>query len=110
MSLATPAMKRRSLLQYVIGFDLVVIVVGIGLLIPLQNGALTLLFIAAVFVAAWRGGWKARLVAAPLLIELAYDLFIQAVFVRSLYDLARGRSAAWHHVAASATVHTAKGG
>jgi len=61
MSPAAPAMKRRSLLQYAIGLDLVVIVVGIGLLIPPQNWALILLFIAAVGVAAWRGGWKVGL-------------------------------------------------
>jgi cellulose synthase/poly-beta-1,6-N-acetylglucosamine synthase-like glycosyltransferase len=72
--------------------------------------AVGVVFLLERVVTAWRGGWKARLVAAPLLIELAYDLFIQAVFVRSLYDLARRRSAAWHHVAASTTVHVAKGG
>jgi poly-beta-1,6-N-acetyl-D-glucosamine synthase len=70
--------------------------------------AVGVVFLLERVATAWRGGWKARLVAAPLLIELTYDLFIQAVFVRSLYDLARGRSTAWHHVAASATVHLAK--
>ncbi|WP_432543831.1 glycosyltransferase family 2 protein [Kineococcus sp. SYSU DK002] len=59
-----------------------------------------LVFLAERLVTVWRGGPAARLVAAPLVVELVYDAFIQAVFVRSLTDLLRGREARWHHVTA----------
>ena len=42
----------------------------------------------------WDGGWRARLLAAPLVIELAYDWFLQMVYVKSLLDIALGRSEA----------------
>ena len=39
-----------------------------------------------------------RALAAPLLIELGYDLVLQAVYVRSLIDIATGRAAGWNYV------------
>ena len=38
------------------------------------------------------------MIAAPLVIEIAYDLMLQAVFVKSLIDIATGRSAGWNYV------------
>ena len=59
-------------------------------------------FIVERVVTVWRGGWSARLLAAPLVIELAYDLFQQAVYVKSLLDLVAHREATWNHVDRSA--------
>lgn len=61
------------------------------------------LFIGMVFLAervitAWSGGWKARLLAAALLPELAYDVFLQSVFVKCLIDIARAKKTTWGHV------------
>ncbi|MCI2240470.1 glycosyltransferase family 2 protein [Paenibacillus sp. TRM 82003] len=67
---------------------------------PLWTGV-GLVFLVERLVTVWRGGWAARLTAAPLVVELVYDLFIQAVFVRSLADLVTGREARWHHVTAA---------
>ena len=50
----------------------------------------------------WEGGWRARLVAAPLLIELGYAIFLQAVYVKSLLDIATGRSKEWNSVVTEA--------
>ena len=47
---------------------------------------------------AWPAGWRGRLVALPLVIEIAYDLFIQAVFVKGVVDMVLGRRAHWGHV------------
>ncbi len=58
MSSPAPALDRRTLLRYAIGFDLVVIAAGIALLLPPQSGLILVPFIAAVGVAASRGGWK----------------------------------------------------
>ena len=57
-----------------------------------------------------QAGWRARLVAAPLALELCYDLFIQAVFVRSLIDLIGRRTATWPHVAPSSPLRLSEAG
>ena len=49
-------------------------------------------------ITAWKGGWRARLLAAALLPELCYDIFLQAVFVSCLFDISVGRQATWGHV------------
>jgi hypothetical protein len=47
-------------------------------------------------VTVWPGGWRARLLAAPLLIELVYATFLQFVYVKSLIDIALGHSKHWN--------------
>ena len=42
------------------------------------------LFAVERTVTVWPGGWRARLLAAPLVIELGYAIFLQAVYVKSL--------------------------
>ena len=61
-----------------------------------------LLFAVERTVTVWEGGWRARLVAAPLLIELGYAIFLQAVYVKSLLDVATGRSKEWNSVVTEA--------
>ena len=60
------------------------------------------IFVIERVATAWRGGWRARVVALLLVPELLYDLFIQAVFARSVVDVLARREAAWHHVATPA--------
>lgn len=43
----------------------------------------------------WEGGWKAVLLAVPLVPEICYEVFVQAVFVRSLIDITFSREARW---------------
>lgn len=61
------------------------------------------LILGAVFLVervltVWRGGWRARLLAATLFPELFYDLFQQAVFVKCLIDIGKAKSTNWGHV------------
>jgi cellulose synthase/poly-beta-1,6-N-acetylglucosamine synthase-like glycosyltransferase len=56
------------------------------------------IFVVERVVTVWPAGWRARLIALPLFIEIAYDLFLQAVYVKSLIDIASGRSAGWNYV------------
>ena len=49
-------------------------------------------------VTVWPAGWRGRLLALPLVIEIAYDLVLQAVYVKSLFDIATGRDAGWNYV------------
>lgn len=66
-----------------------------------------LVFLAERVITAWSGGWKARLLAAALVPELLYDIFLQAVFVKCLIDITLGRTASWGHVQHSAPGGTA---
>lgn len=47
---------------------------------------------------AWRGGWRARLLAAMLIPELLFDAYLNLVYVKGVLDIARGRQADWKHV------------
>ncbi len=55
-------------------------------------------FVVDRVVSVWRGGWKARILAALLFPELAYDLFLDVVFVKGIMDITFARSAQWGHV------------
>ncbi|HVS33088.1 MAG TPA: O-antigen ligase family protein [Thermoanaerobaculia bacterium] len=89
MTPAAPA-SSRSLLHYAIGFDLVIIAVGIGLLIPLHPWALVALFVAAAGLAAWRGGWKVGLGTTAFSIAALAIVFdgIVPLALRMLFALA----------------------
>lgn len=57
-----------------------------------------LIFMVERVVTAWGAGWRGRLLAALIFVELAYDLFLQAVYVKSLFDIATGQSKSWNVV------------
>jgi cellulose synthase/poly-beta-1,6-N-acetylglucosamine synthase-like glycosyltransferase len=52
-------------------------------------------FLIERLATVWAAGPRGRLLALPMVIEMAYDLFLQAVFVRSLIDIALRREARW---------------
>ena len=60
--------------------------------------ALGSIFVVEKVVTVWSGGWRARLLALPLVIEIGYDLFLQFVFAKSLFDIATGQKANWNHL------------
>ena len=60
--------------------------------------AIGLMFSVERVITAWKGGWRARLLAAVLIPELVFAIFLEAVWVRSILDIARGRQASWSHV------------
>ena len=57
-----------------------------------------LIFVVERVVTVWAVGWRGRLLAAPIVIELAYVLVLQVVFVTSLLQIATGRRAGWNYV------------
>jgi biofilm PGA synthesis N-glycosyltransferase PgaC len=64
----------------------------------------TALFIIDRVGTVWSGGWSARLVAAPLVIEVAYSFFLQFNFISSLFDLVRRKKQKWGHLPSTAGV------
>ena len=57
-----------------------------------------LVFLLERLVTVWAVGWRARALAAPVVIELAYAFFLQACFVTSIAQIATGRKAGWNYV------------
>jgi cellulose synthase/poly-beta-1,6-N-acetylglucosamine synthase-like glycosyltransferase len=55
-------------------------------------------FVVERVVTAWSAGWKGRLLAAALLPEICYDVFLQLVFLSCLFDISLNRQARWGHV------------
>jgi cellulose synthase/poly-beta-1,6-N-acetylglucosamine synthase-like glycosyltransferase len=43
----------------------------------------------------WRGGWRARILAATLFPELFYALFLDIVYLKGIIDMSLGRNAQW---------------
>lgn len=60
--------------------------------------AVGLVFVAERVITVWRGGWRARLLAALIFPELAYNVFLQVVFAKCLFDITLGRRPKWGHV------------
>jgi biofilm PGA synthesis N-glycosyltransferase PgaC len=56
------------------------------------------IFVAERVATVRRQGLVAVALAAPLVIEFAYDLFQQWIFLRAAADILRRRTAQWHHL------------
>lgn len=56
------------------------------------------LFIIDRVVSVWGGGWRARLLAMLLVPELLYDMFLDIVYVKGIFDITFARAARWGHV------------
>ena len=81
--------------QFALGYGVLALVscLTVAVLSYLAFGVFTVVvfwaLVGALFavertVTVWPGGWRARLLAAPLLIELVYAIFLQLVYVKSL--------------------------
>lgn len=53
------------------------------------------LLVAERVISAWSGGWRARLLAALMIPELLYAMFLNAVFIAGVLNIALGRRAYW---------------
>ena len=62
--------------------------------------AVGLVFFAERLVTVWQMGWRSRAVAALMVIEWAYDLFLQSVLVRAALESVLRRPEVWHHASA----------
>jgi cellulose synthase/poly-beta-1,6-N-acetylglucosamine synthase-like glycosyltransferase len=80
-------------------FTVMVILLGGGLVVYAFWLALGAVFAVERVASVWNGGWRARALAAPLVIEIAFDIFLQAVFIACLVELLIGKAAAWGRVA-----------
>jgi cellulose synthase/poly-beta-1,6-N-acetylglucosamine synthase-like glycosyltransferase len=84
--------------SYLLLLALMVLAVDTWVWFPFWLGLGTL-FIVERVVTVWQGGWAARLLAATILPELLFDMFLNIVYVKGIVDITRGRQATWRHVA-----------
>lgn len=56
------------------------------------------LFAVERAVTAWRGGWRARLLAVLVIPELVYDSFLNLAFLKGVFEISTGRRPTWKHV------------
>lgn len=93
--------------QFALGYGFLALVsyLALSVLSYIAFGVLTVVIfwvlLGALFavertVTVWCGGWRARLLAAPLVVELAYAIVLQLVYVKSLIDIILGRSKHWN--------------
>lgn len=59
---------------------------------------ITSIFVIERVTTVWSGGWRARLVAAPIILEIFYDFYLQIIFVKCLIGIVRGSRTEWGHV------------
>lgn len=55
-------------------------------------------FVVDRVVSAWRGGWRARFLAVLLVPELVYDMYLDVIYVKGIFDITFARNASWGHV------------
>ncbi|MEN2740253.1 glycosyltransferase [Microbacterium sp. X-17] len=105
----TPTTLRYWAQQIGIGYSVIALTsyfaLGIVMLLAIDQWvwfafwiAIGVMFMLERVITAWRGGWRARLLAALVFPELVYDLVIDVVFVKGVIDMTFGREAKWSHV------------
>lgn len=57
------------------------------------------IFVVDRVISVWSGGLRARVLALLLIPELLYDVFLDLVYVKGIWDITFAREAAWGHVA-----------
>lgn len=102
----TPATFRYWVQQLGIGYGVIALASYLALMLllilsfdawiwfPFWLG-IGLIFVAERVVTVWRGGWKARLLAATIFPELVYSAFLDVVYLKGIFDISVGRRARW---------------
>lgn len=105
----TPQTMRYWAQQIAIGYGVIALFVYFALLLLMVLAMDTwvwfpfwlcigLLFAVERMVTAWRGGWRARVLALLIFPELVYDCFLNLAFLKGVVEIAFGRRATWKHV------------
>ena len=105
----TPQTVRYWAQQLGIGYGVIALFSYLALLLVMALALDTWIWfpfwlgLGAVFtierlVTVWKGGWRARILAALLVPELCFDMYLNLVYVKGIIDSAVGRRAAWTHL------------
>ncbi|TFD72087.1 glycosyltransferase family 2 protein [Cryobacterium gelidum] len=61
-------------------------------------------------VSVWKAGWAARVLAAAVIPELLFDMYLHAVYIKGIIDITRGEQGSWGHVQQRSTVRSIETG
>lgn len=86
-----------ALYSYMLLMLITVLAVDTWIWFPFWLG-IGLIFVAERVITVWKGGVRARWLAAALFPELCFDMFLNTVFIRSIWDITAARTARWGHV------------
>jgi poly-beta-1,6-N-acetyl-D-glucosamine synthase len=82
--------------SYLTCMTILLLAAGTWIWFPFWLGIGSVFMIERV-VTAWRVGWAGRLLAALLVPELFYDLYLDVVYVTGLVEITIDRTASWGH-------------
>jgi cellulose synthase/poly-beta-1,6-N-acetylglucosamine synthase-like glycosyltransferase len=57
-----------------------------------------LVFTVERVLTVWRGGWRARILAATLFPELIYAMVLNVVYLKGVWEISTAKQATWKHV------------
>jgi len=86
-----------ALYAFVLMMAITVLAVDRWIWFPFWAG-LGVLFVAERVITVWKGGWRARLLAALLFPELLFDMYLNTIYVKGIIDLTLGRQPSWTHL------------
>ena len=78
---------RRNIFRYGIAVDLVILATGVGMMFPLSARTLVVMYVAAVALTVWKGGWKGGLAALGLSMLALGFLFPEQIGAAQLIEL-----------------------
>ena len=61
-------------------------------------------------VSVWKAGWAGRVLAATVIPELLFDMYLHAVYIKGIIDITRGEQGSWGHVQQQSTVRSVEPG
>jgi cellulose synthase/poly-beta-1,6-N-acetylglucosamine synthase-like glycosyltransferase len=73
---------------------------AVGLRFSMFWSAVGTVFLVERVATVWRMGWRCRALAALMVVEWGYDLFLQTVMVRAAVESLFRRPEVWHHATA----------
>ncbi len=78
---------RRNIFRYGIAIDLVILATGIGMMLPMSPRALVIMYVGAIALTVWKGGWKGGLAALGLSVLALLSMFPSETGAAQLIEL-----------------------
>src|SRR5687768_15024826 len=78
---------RRNIFRYGIAIDLVILATGVAMMFPMSARALVVMYVGAVALTIWKGGWKGGLAALVLSMLALGSMFSPQIGAAQLIEL-----------------------
>src|SRR5687767_9502150 len=78
---------RRNIFRYGIAIDLVILATGVGMMLPMSPRGLVIMYVGAIALTVWKGGWKGGLAALGLSMLALLSMFPSETGAAQLIEL-----------------------